>query len=167
MGKKWVDITGERFGHYVAISVSRRGAPNERWLFRCDCGNVVERVKGNVTSGGSRSCCRLEQRRWREARREEFAARVQKLRHVLTMRETKQIIASGKYLVGKLAPVSGGYLPGRLRGEKHQNAVLSDVQVAQLRELREHRGLTYEELAAKFNISKSGVASIVKGRRRG
>lgn len=55
---------------------------------------------------------------------------------------------------------------GRRLGEDHQNAILSNHEIEQLRRLREDDGLTYDKLADKFEISKSAVAKICQYNRR-
>lgn len=47
-------------------------------------------------------------------------------------------------------------------GEYHQNAKLTDGEVELIRELRED-GLTYSQIAIKFDVSKSCVAHICQG----
>lgn len=55
---------------------------------------------------------------------------------------------------------------GRLIGEHHQNAKLTDAQVDEMRDLREDQGVTYAELSKRFCVPKSTVADICKYRRR-
>jgi ribosome-binding protein aMBF1 (putative translation factor) len=55
---------------------------------------------------------------------------------------------------------------GRRIGEEHPNAILTDGEVELMRHLREVDGLTYDALAAKFEVSKSSVAKICKYQRR-
>lgn len=55
---------------------------------------------------------------------------------------------------------------GRRMGEEHQNAILTNGEVENLRQLREGEGMTYDKLAAKFEISKSAVAKICQYNRR-
>lgn len=60
MGSQITDITGQRFGRLVAISVDRTRASNGRsrpkWLCRCDCG-VLKKIDGtSIRTGLSRSC---------------------------------------------------------------------------------------------------------------
>jgi DNA invertase Pin-like site-specific DNA recombinase len=50
-------------------------------------------------------------------------------------------------------------------GEDHQNAKLTDHEVALILELREEC-MSYAAIAEKFGIGKSTVADICKGRRR-
>lgn len=55
-------------------------------------------------------------------------------------------------------------------GESHQKAVLTDFEVERLiadRGPQTAPAMSYSQLAAKYGISKSGVASILKGFRRG
>lgn len=55
--KRSIDITGQRFGHWTAISfVETRGKRREYWKFRCDCGKEKTVLKYNVTSGKSTNC---------------------------------------------------------------------------------------------------------------
>lgn len=52
---KKLDVTGERYGRLVALKrLDSQGG--SRWLFKCDCGNVVVRKLGNVRGGHTRSC---------------------------------------------------------------------------------------------------------------
>ncbi len=46
------DITGQRFGRFVAISYNG----SKRWLCRCDCGNVAL-VRGAYLRNGSTQSC--------------------------------------------------------------------------------------------------------------
>lgn len=55
---------------------------------------------------------------------------------------------------------------GRLIGECHQNAKLSDADVDRIRELREDEGKSYVAIARIFNVAKSTIADICKYRRR-
>ena len=55
---------------------------------------------------------------------------------------------------------------GRRIGEGHPLARLSDAEVDLIHELRE-AGMSYGELAARFGVSKSCIAHILTGRRRG
>lgn len=61
--------------------------------------------------------------------------------------------------------------PGHRTGENHPRAVLTDAQVCELRDLREHRGLTYAQLVELFaergvRVSIDGVKLICQYRRR-
>jgi hypothetical protein len=49
---------------------------------------------------------------------------------------------------------------GRVVGEWHHNAKLSDAEVDLLRELREIEGWSWTRLATTFGISRAGVRSI-------
>lgn len=55
---------------------------------------------------------------------------------------------------------------GRRIGESHPRAKLLDHEVDQVLALLE-AGLSYAEVALKFDVSKSCVAHIANGRRRG
>ena len=55
---------------------------------------------------------------------------------------------------------------GRRIGESHPRAKLLDQEVDQVLALLE-AGLSYAEVALKFDVSKSCVAHIANGRRRG
>ena len=54
---------------------------------------------------------------------------------------------------------------GRVVGESHPRAVLSDHEVDLLLELQA-QGYSYRWLAAKFEVTKSCVAKIVRGEHR-
>lgn len=51
-------------------------------------------------------------------------------------------------------------------GEDHVNARLTNSEVDLLLTLREEHGMSYRELAEKFDISKSGARKICKGQTR-
>ncbi len=55
---------------------------------------------------------------------------------------------------------------GRRIGESHPGAKLLDHEVEQVLELLD-AGLSYAEVGAKFDVSKSCIAHIASGRRRG
>jgi predicted transcriptional regulator len=55
---------------------------------------------------------------------------------------------------------------GRRVGQYHQRAVLSDHDVELIRDLREEYGLSFGEIAEKFEVAKSTVADICYYRRR-
>lgn len=55
---------------------------------------------------------------------------------------------------------------GRRVGEGHPRAKLLDREVDQVLDLLE-AGLSYAAVAAKFDVSKSCIAHIATGRRRG
>lgn len=52
------NYTNEKFGNLTAIRKTENiGRDNRKlWLFRCDCGNEVERPPGNIVSGWTKSC---------------------------------------------------------------------------------------------------------------
>lgn len=55
---------------------------------------------------------------------------------------------------------------GKLIGEGHQFAKLSDEQVERIRDLHEYHDLTYDQLASMYSVSKSCIAGICQYRRR-
>jgi hypothetical protein len=55
---------------------------------------------------------------------------------------------------------------GRRIGQSHPRAKLLDSEVDQVLELLDS-GLSYAQVAAKFDVSKSCIAHIATGRRRG
>lgn len=67
---------------------------------------------------------------------------------------------------GKRYKLVGFNEKGSRVGETHHRARLTDHDVDLIRDLREEYGLTYQEIADKFEISKSTVRDIVKCRRR-
>lgn len=56
MGKKVIDLTGERFGRLTVIE--RVGTKNRKsvWECKCECGNIKEVVSNNLISGNTKSC---------------------------------------------------------------------------------------------------------------
>lgn len=51
-------------------------------------------------------------------------------------------------------------------GEDHPRAKLTDVEVNKIRDLFEHYGFSYNDIAAMFNVPKSTVSSICRYERR-
>lgn len=56
-----VDITGERYGRLVAVCKTHTrhypsGQSRGVWLFRCDCGNEVEKTAFDVRRADTKSC---------------------------------------------------------------------------------------------------------------
>lgn len=54
---------------------------------------------------------------------------------------------------------------GERVGEDHPNARLNNEQVDRIRDLREDFGLTYQQLAAMYSVTKSCIAGICQYRR--
>lgn len=51
------DLRGQKFGRLTFIEpIKRDKKRNIIWLLKCDCGNIIERISSNVTSGKSKSC---------------------------------------------------------------------------------------------------------------
>jgi hypothetical protein len=62
MFKRNLDKTGQRFGRLVVVSyiAGFRNTDGQKtpakWFCKCDCGNTIECVSGNLTSGNTKSC---------------------------------------------------------------------------------------------------------------
>lgn len=56
LSKNAADITGQRFGRWIAIGPVERRKKQVMWLCRCDCGNEGIIQVGNLVSGKSKSC---------------------------------------------------------------------------------------------------------------
>lgn len=61
MAKELIDVTGQRFGRYVAIKeIEPRQYPSGKkgrmYLCQCDCGNTREVAMNGLRQGNSRSC---------------------------------------------------------------------------------------------------------------
>lgn len=57
MGKKPLDLSGQKFGRLTAIkwvSTSKQG--NSEWLCRCDCGNEIVVNSQRLKAGKTKSC---------------------------------------------------------------------------------------------------------------
>lgn len=56
--KNQKDKTGKRYGRLVVTQRSNKPAKNYNtsWLCKCDCGNLVEVITHNLTSGNTQSC---------------------------------------------------------------------------------------------------------------
>ena len=55
---------------------------------------------------------------------------------------------------------------GRRIGEDHPRSKLTDEQVDRIRDLREYHDMTYEQLAAMYQVPKTTIASICQYMRR-
>lgn len=55
---KIIDITGQRFGRLVVLSITDQKELHRgrKWLCRCDCGNEVIITGSSLRSGSTRSC---------------------------------------------------------------------------------------------------------------
>jgi len=52
-----IDLIGERFGLLVVESfVSKDKYGNEKYLCKCDCGNIVNRSRRSLLYNGTKSC---------------------------------------------------------------------------------------------------------------
>lgn len=62
LGNNFLDVTGERFGLLTAVKplMASGGKDGKRlrwkWVFRCDCGNYVERFISNVKMSVQKGC---------------------------------------------------------------------------------------------------------------
>ena len=62
------DLTGQRYGALVVLSVAPRRAGRTAWLCQCDCGNSATVLTGNLRpKGGTQSCGCLQKQRASEA----------------------------------------------------------------------------------------------------
>lgn len=50
------DITGQRFGRLVALMPNHTGPRGTHWKCECDCGTIIVRRIGFLTSGDVKSC---------------------------------------------------------------------------------------------------------------
>jgi hypothetical protein len=67
------DITGQRFGRWVVVSVNRRSSPSKRyWLCVCDCGTRRDLQASSLKRGTSRSCGCLSGEVTAERQRKKF-----------------------------------------------------------------------------------------------
>lgn len=57
MGSKRMELTGQRFGRLVALyDTGERKSGHVVWHCKCDCGNEVDVIGRNLTSGYTTSC---------------------------------------------------------------------------------------------------------------
>jgi hypothetical protein len=62
MGRKQTDITGQRFGKLIALSVSGQSVGGTTmWLCVCDCGKNTIVMVSNLNNGSTQSCGCLKQ----------------------------------------------------------------------------------------------------------
>lgn len=66
MGRKAIDMTGQRFGRLVVIRRAESDGWKARWLCRCDCGVLAVRLRQTLVAGEARSCgCLRRATSWR------------------------------------------------------------------------------------------------------
>lgn len=51
-----LNLSGQRFGRLVAKYYVRYDDQDNRWLCRCDCGNMVEVLSSSLRNGNTKSC---------------------------------------------------------------------------------------------------------------
>lgn len=56
MGKTRIDMRGQRYGKLVGIRRVKNQGRRTRWLFKCDCGKVIEKDAYNARRHMTRSC---------------------------------------------------------------------------------------------------------------
>lgn len=56
MGRKLIDLTGQRFGRLTVISRIENVGHNTSWLCKCDCGNEKIVSGNNLRNGSTKSC---------------------------------------------------------------------------------------------------------------
>ena len=56
MGRKCIDLTGQKFGRLTVIERAENKGRNVCWLCKCECGNEKVIVGGNLKSGKIMSC---------------------------------------------------------------------------------------------------------------
>ena len=55
-GPRWIDVTGQHFGHVTVLEDLPGQGNNPRIKVRCDCGKVFHAFKGAIKSEKTRSC---------------------------------------------------------------------------------------------------------------
>jgi len=56
MGRKAVDLTGQRFGRLVAVEQTDKKSRTKIWKCKCDCGNYSYVQRGSLIRGKTKSC---------------------------------------------------------------------------------------------------------------
>ncbi|HJE96341.1 MAG TPA: alcohol dehydrogenase [Ligilactobacillus acidipiscis] len=56
MGRKAIDLTGQRFGKLTVISRKENIGNSAAWLCQCDCGNTTIQTRNNLRQGNVKSC---------------------------------------------------------------------------------------------------------------
>lgn len=56
MGRKLIDLTGNRFGRLVVVERGRHGRGYSYWLCQCDCGIEKEVSASSLKNGNTKSC---------------------------------------------------------------------------------------------------------------
>lgn len=53
---KLIDLSNQKFGRLTVIKINGKIGCETTWLCRCDCGNVVSVMGGNLRAGRAKSC---------------------------------------------------------------------------------------------------------------
>ncbi len=53
---KTIDITGDRFNNLVAVKIGSYKKNYIKWIFKCDCGRLIEWQKSKVVGGKKKNC---------------------------------------------------------------------------------------------------------------
>jgi hypothetical protein len=60
MGRKLVDLTGQRFGRWLVLerdlTIEQKGGIDPKWICVCDCGTTKPVSSGRLKNGDSKSC---------------------------------------------------------------------------------------------------------------
>jgi hypothetical protein len=56
MGRKLIDICGQRFGMLLVVERAKSGAGESRWRCRCDCGKDTIASSSHLRAGQTTSC---------------------------------------------------------------------------------------------------------------
>lgn len=61
VGRRPIDLTGQRFGKLLVLGIDSVytapcGSKKYKWSCKCDCGNIVSVLGGNLRSGTSTNC---------------------------------------------------------------------------------------------------------------
>ena len=68
MGRKLIDLTGQRFGRLTVVSRSENAKNgNSRWACKCSCGNNITTERSSLIQGKTRSCGCYQSDRTKEA----------------------------------------------------------------------------------------------------
>lgn len=67
LNTKEIDISGVKFNKLLALGKSISSDNKSRWVFKCDCGSIVTKIKDNVTCNLTTSCGCFRKRKGRNS----------------------------------------------------------------------------------------------------
>lgn len=90
MPRKFIDLTGQKFGRLTVIRRAENKGKSVCWLCKCDCGNEVEVRSADLRNGMSKSCGCLRDEVASKQGKQRIGEKHHNYNHNLTKKEREQ-----------------------------------------------------------------------------